>query len=165
MALQYYPSARQSANCLKRKHIDSGNISNDMFKFRASSILTNMDWVDHVVADVSTRAPATIHPKPTPGDQKLNATSLQDFFINMMKSRGYSGLTHCTLTCGYNNKPSVSHVCDYYEKCDISCTYLTRMPLSNVSNSNTRYRATESLLPRPSVLPTCCKSERSSKPD
>ena len=169
MALQYYPSARQSANCLKRKHIDSGNISNDMFKFRASSILANIDWVDHVVADVSTHVPATVNPKLTTGEQKMNAnSSLQDYFINMMKSRGYSGSTHCTLTCGYNNKPSVSHVCDCYEKYDRLCTlYLTRIvPPSNVSNSNTKYPAMESLSRKPSVPPTSCKSERSSsKPD
>jgi hypothetical protein len=109
-----------------------------MFKFRASSILANIDWVDHVVADVSTHVPATVNPKLTTGEQKMNAnSSLQDYFINMMKSRGYSGSTHFTLTCGYNNKPSVSHLCDYFPKYDRMCTsYLTRIvPPFNVSTA------------------------------
>ncbi|KAL3792310.1 hypothetical protein HJC23_006222 [Cyclotella cryptica] len=114
MALQYYPSVSQSSNRLKRKHIEVGNISNVMFESMASSILANIDWVDHVVADVSTHEPAKIIPKPPLGEQRLNAkSSLQDFFINMMKSRGYSGSTYCTLTSGYNNKPSQHQISSY----------------------------------------------------
>lgn len=96
MALQFSP--QHNAVCgRKRKH-------------QEKSVFSDIDWLDQVVADVSTTKPchepgAAVAP---PIDKKVKVEPcLQEFFTNMLRSRGYPASTHSSLSCGYNNKPTV----------------------------------------------------------
>jgi hypothetical protein len=72
-------------------------------------MFSNIDWLDQVVADVSTAKP--FHEAATPAvavEEKVKVEPcLQGFFINMLQSRGYPATTYASLACGYNNKPTV----------------------------------------------------------
>ncbi|KAL7515559.1 hypothetical protein ACHAXN_012719 [Cyclotella atomus] len=80
-----------------------------------SSMFSNIDWLDQVVADVSTAKP--FHEAATPAvavEEKVKVEPcLQGFFINMLQSRGYPATTYASLACGYNNKPTQHQVSSY----------------------------------------------------
>lgn len=75
----------------------------------SSSMFTKLDWVDHVVADVVATEPCH---KTIEVERKMKVEPcLHEFFTTMLQSRGYPASTHSTLTCGYNNKPTVRQCC------------------------------------------------------
>lgn len=101
MALQCSPEQNAVVCNLKRNH-------------EAISMFSNIDWLDQVVADVSKKkpchAPSVTAPAAAPTEKKAKPVEpcLQEFFTNMLRSRGYPATTHSTLSCGYSNKPTVS---------------------------------------------------------
>ena len=105
MEFRYYTSSPHQDVSLKQKRTDAAV---PMKMFTPASILTNIDWVDHVVADVATNTPLKVSSEPKPCQEAKSEPSLQEFYTKMIQDRGYPGSTHSTLSCGYNNKPTVS---------------------------------------------------------
>ena len=95
MALEFSPQSQQNTMCGIKRKADS----------TPSSMFTKLDWLDSVVADV-TASEISAHESSV--DKKVKVEPcLQEFFINMLQSRGYPASTHATLACGYSNQPTV----------------------------------------------------------
>lgn len=47
------------------------------------------------------------------GDNKKTVSSPQDFFTDMLRSRGYPATTFCSLKCGYHNSPTKHQTASY----------------------------------------------------
>jgi hypothetical protein len=106
MEYRYYTSSpHQDVSLKKRKRTDA-DVPTKMFT--PASILTKIDRVDHVVAGVATNTPLIVSSEPNPCQEAKSEPSLQEFYTKMIQDRGYPGSTHSTLSCGYNNKPTVS---------------------------------------------------------
>lgn len=123
MAYQLPRDSQQYVICgMKRKHPEE-----------PSSMFKKLDWVDQVIADA-----APVKPCHDAVVSKVKVEPcLQEFFTNMLKSRGYSGKTHDTLSCGYNNQPTVRQN-DQVHVCIITCPNLLCLPM----HRKTKYQVT-----------------------
>jgi hypothetical protein len=101
MALEFSPQSQQNTMCGMKRKADS----------TPSSMFTKLDWLDSVVADVTA---SKISSHESSVDKKVKVEPcLQEFFINMLQSRGYPASTHATLACGYSNQPTQHQMLSY----------------------------------------------------
>jgi len=76
-------------------------------------------------------SPSSAAHVPKRMDNKKMISSPQDFFIDLLKARGYPGTTFCSLKCGYHNSPTKHQTLSY----GVSLTKAIRS--SNISTART----------------------------